>query len=98
MISSDTILKRTPDVVTRRIGDETIIVPVVAGVGHADDDLYTLRGTGQDLWERLDGTASLAGIAAALGEDYEVSAQEALQDVTGFCSELLKRKLLVHAV
>ncbi len=95
-MSGDSRLRRTPDVVTRRIGDETIIVPVVAGVGNADDDLYTLQGTGQDLWERLDGTASLAEIADALGKDYEVSAQEALQDVTGFCSELLKRKLLVQ--
>lgn len=96
MIQSDHILVPSPDVVARRIGEETILVPVVAGIGDADDDLYTLRDIGQEIWGRLDGRLSLADLTEALCEDYEVSSEEALQDVMGFCSELLARKLLVR--
>lgn len=82
------------DVVAREIEGEIIIVPLVAGMGDADDELYTLNETGRAVWERLDGVRTLADVAAALLSQYDDSETQLESDVLGFAREMVRRGIL----
>jgi hypothetical protein len=84
------------DVVAREIEGEIIIVPLVAGIGDMEDELYTLNETGRAIWTRLDGLKNLENIVEELSEEFESRDREIEEDVTGFVEELLKRKILVE--
>ena len=59
-VSLQTVCAPSDDIVAREIEGEIIIVPLVAGIGDADDELYTLNETGQAIWAHLDGQKTLA--------------------------------------
>jgi len=83
------------DVVAREIEGELILVPLTAGMGDMDDELYTLNETGKAIWSRLDGTRSLCQIAGELAAEYSTPAADIERDVTGLVTELARRKMLV---
>jgi hypothetical protein len=96
-VSMDTIYVPTDEIVAREIEGELIIVPLSAGIGDMEDELYALNETGREIWRRLDGTRSLAAIAAELSEEYAAPAAEIEQDIRGLVGELLKRRMLQAA-
>ncbi len=90
----ETICAPSDDVVAREIEGEIVIVPLTAGIGDADDELYTLNDTGRAVWQRLDGKRTLREVAASLTEEFEASAAELEADVLGFADELVQRGIL----
>jgi len=96
-VNLDSIYVPSKDVVAREIEGELIIVPIVAGIGDMEDELYTLNETGKAIWKRLDGKKSLRKIAEELSKEFESSSKEIEKDVIGFVNELLKRRMLVEA-
>lgn len=92
---ADAAYRPSEDVVARVIEGEIIIVPLVAGIGDMEDELFTLNPTGKAIWDRLDGQRTLAEVAADLSEEYE-GAREAIEtDVLGLVGELLERRMVV---
>jgi hypothetical protein len=85
------------DVVAREIEGELIIVPVAAGIGDAEDDLYTLNETGKAVWNKLDGQRSLNEVIEELSAEFEAAEGEIAGDVVGLIAELVQRKILVSA-
>ena len=83
------------DVVARIIDDELIIVPLVAGIGDMDDELYTMNETGKAIWSRLDGKKSLRTLAAELAMEFSAPPGKIEKDVLGLVTELVKRKMIV---
>jgi len=83
------------DVVVRKIEGETIIIPIVAGIGDLEDDLYALNETGQAIWEKLDGQKSVHAIIAELSIEYQAPIGEIQDDVIGIIEELDRRKVIV---
>jgi len=79
-------LTRAPGVIARTIGGETILVPVRRRA--QEMGLFTLNETGTFVWSRLDGAASLAEIARALCEAFEIEAPAADADVAAFAADL----------
>jgi hypothetical protein len=71
-----------------------VIVPLVAGIGDADDELYTLNETGQAIWKKLDGQRTLKDVAASLVSEYTTPLADLENDVLGFASELTRRGIL----
>ena len=96
-VNLDSIYVPSEDVVAREIEGELIIVPIVAGIGNMEDELYTLNETGKAIWKRLDGKKSMRKIAEELSDEFEASSEDIEKDVIGFVNELLKRKMLVEA-
>jgi len=90
------IYARSDDIVSREIEGEVIIVPLVAGIGDAEDELYTLNETGKAIWNRLDGKKTLQDIAKELAAEFDAPLQEIETDVAGLVNELVKRKMLVE--
>lgn len=83
------------DVVAREIEGELIIVPLVAGVGATDDELYTLNETGKAIWSRLDGQKTLGAVAEDLAAEFSAPPGEVGKDVLGLVNELIRRKMIV---
>ncbi len=83
------------EVVAREIEGELILVPLCAGIGEADDDLFTLNETGKATWARLDGRRPLRDVIRSLAEEYEAPEDVIQSDVLGLLDELLKRKMVV---
>lgn len=94
-IGPATVCAVSQDVVAREIEGELIIVPLTAGVGDMEDELYTLNETGRAVWARLDGVSTLGEIAADLSAEYESSGASIEADVVGLAEELVRRRMVV---
>jgi hypothetical protein len=94
-IHLETIYEVSDDVVAREIEDELIIVPLVAGIGDLEDELFTLNDTGKAIWKQLDGSNSLDAIVTNLVQEYAADRDEILQDVMGLMDELVRRKMVI---
>ncbi len=94
-IKRDAVYAVSDDVVAREIEGEIIIVPLVAGIGDLEDELFTLNETGKAIWDRLDGRRSLYDIITELGKDYQAPPEEIEADVLGLVAELVRRRMLV---
>ncbi len=93
-VTMEDICMPSEDVVARVIEDDMIIVPLVAGIGDADDELYTLNETARAIWQKLDGKKTLSLVAAELEEEFYSPAAKVKEDVLGFASEMIKRGIL----
>ena len=91
----DQVFEISKDIVVREIEGELIIVPIIAGIGDMEDELYTLNDTGKEIISRLNGKTSLANIAHTLSEEYNAPLEEIEQDILGLIVELLKRKMII---
>jgi Coenzyme PQQ synthesis protein D (PqqD) len=82
------------DIVAREIEGEIIIVPLTAGIGDAEDDLFSLNETGRAFWKLLDGKKTLTQIVKTLGENYAARQADIEKDILGLAGELLKRRMI----
>ncbi len=94
-IAADAVYKPSDDVVAREIEGEIIIVPLVAGIGDMEDELFTLNDTGKAIWDKLDGQRSLADVVTELSPEFEAEDGAIERDVLGLVAELVQRKMLV---
>ena len=81
------ILVRSESVVARVVAGETLIVPVRATVGDLAS-IYSFNGTGTLIWKLLESPRSVAQLATAVAQAYEVEPAQAERDVTNFVSEM----------
>jgi hypothetical protein len=86
--------KASQDVVTKELEDELIIVPIKAGVGDLNAEMFSLNRTGAAVWSRLDGTLSLIEIIKSLSSQYGVSEDEIKPDVMDLIESLLEKGLI----
>lgn len=93
-VTLESVCVPSENVVAREIEGDIVIIPVVAGIGDADDELYTLNETGRSIWQKLDGERTLDEVAEALAAEYGAAATELEADVLGFAGELVRRGIL----
>jgi hypothetical protein len=91
----DTIYIHSDEVVAREIEGQLIIVPLTAGIGDMQDELYSLNDTGKDIWDRLDGIHTLGEIASELAREYTAPVTDIERDITGLVAELTRRRMLM---
>lgn len=94
-ITLESICKPSEDIVSREIEGELIIVPITAGIGDMEDELYTLNETGRAIWDRLDGKTPLGDIVKALAEEYDAPPGDIGRDVQGIAAELVRRRIVI---
>jgi hypothetical protein len=95
-VNLDAAYVPSDNLVCREIEGELIIVPLVAGMGDMEDELFTLNETGRAIWAKLDGKKSLKTVTKELAAEYEAPPGEIKKDVIGLAEELLKRKMVVE--
>ena len=89
-----TICSPSEDVVAREIEGDIVIVPLVAGIGDAADELFTLNDTAKAIWKQLDGERTLEDVAKALASEFDVPLPVLQADVLGFAYEMTERRIL----
>lgn len=81
------IYKRSRDVVYRQIDGESILVPIRNNVGDLDS-IYNLNEVGAFVWNELDGEKRLNEIKDRILQEFDVSAEQAEEDLLGFIAQL----------
>ena len=87
ILERDEKLVRSQSVVARVVAGETLIVPVRAKVGDLAS-IYSFNGTGTLIWKLLESPKTVAQLATAIAQEYEVDPQQAELDVTAFVGEM----------
>ncbi len=97
-MSNDVLLNMiydpSDDVVVREIEGELIIVPLASGIGDMEDDLFSLNETGRAIWDKLDGVKTVEDVITELTGEFDAPKSEIEKDVTGFLTELMRRKMI----
>jgi hypothetical protein len=89
------VYKRSDAMVFRKIGDECILVPIRQGVGDLES-IYTLNETAARIWELLDGTAKGVEIRDKIIEEFDVTPEEAEEDLVHHLQELASIKAIIE--
>ena len=80
MNQQDRIYQKSPDIVSRKIADEIILVPIRRNVGDVES-IYTLNEVGAHVWELIDGNRQVEEIRELVVAEFEVSQGEAEEDL-----------------
>jgi len=83
----ETRIEKNRDFIAREIAGEYLLVPI----RRRPDDLeglYTLNTVGGRIWQLIDGRRRIADIGAEIVREFEVGADEALDDTADFINRL----------
>jgi Coenzyme PQQ synthesis protein D (PqqD) len=80
-------LVRSRSVVARVVAGETLIVPVRGKVGDLAS-IYSFNGTGTLIWKLLESPRTVAQLAEAVAQEYDVEPAQAERDVASFVGEM----------
>lgn len=86
----DTRLSIPPQVMSRLVGDETVLLDLESGT------YFGLDGVGKRIWESIDKGLTPRETAAVIVSEYEVDEATAQADVIEFVADLVERGLLVE--
>ena len=88
LLSPSTVLVRSDRLSWRVLDGEALILHPSAGT------LHRLNDTGTRLWELLDGARSLEAIATTLTDEYEITADDALEQLLALAGDLVEGDLV----
>ena len=94
MAGLKSILSQSAAVVTRKTGNEYVLVPITNNIADMNS-VYTLNETGAFIWEQIDGKRSIEEIIAALTAEYDIDNKNAEEDVLSFV-ENMSKYLIIH--
>jgi methyltransferase-like protein len=89
MSNLKSVPSHSPSIVTRKTGNEYVLVPVANNIADMNS-VYTLNETGAFIWEQIDGRKSIEDIIAALLSEFETDERTATEDVLSFLEEMKK--------
>jgi methyltransferase-like protein len=81
------IYRQDDSIVSRRIEDEVILVPIRQNVADLGS-IYTLNEVGAYIWEQIDGQRTTAEIVSLVAGEFEITEEEAQKDLTEFIEQL----------
>ncbi len=94
MAGLKSILSQSTAIVTRKTGNEYVLVPITNNIADMNS-VYTLNETGAFIWEHIDGKRTVEEIITELMNEYEIDKQNAESDVFIFISNMNKY-LIIH--
>ena len=89
------VYEKSDDIVSRKIADDYILVPVKRNVADMES-LYTLNETAARIWELIDGKRTVTEIKEKMIEDYEVTSEEAEGDLIEHLQQLAEIKAIIE--
>lgn len=85
--------KHTDGFVEQHVDGETVLVPLVNSVAQMNEVL-TLNELATFIYHRFENKTSLQLICKDIVEEYDVSEEDALNDLTDFLSLALRKKII----
>lgn len=92
-MQDSTVLKKNPDIVSRTIEDETILMPIYK-TSDEINCIYTLNDVGARIWELIDGKRSLTKIKKTLLEEFDTTEKELNTELDKFLKDLKEIKAI----
>jgi coenzyme PQQ biosynthesis protein PqqD len=92
-LTIDTVIKKSENIVFRKIEDEYILVPIVSSAADVES-IFNLNETGAAVWERIDGKKSIKDIIEEIKAEYENEGNQIENDVISFVREMTEAKLI----
>lgn len=89
----DKVYKKSDSIVSRKIADEFVLVPIRKNVGDLEN-IYTLNEVAARIWELIDGKKSVSDIKKKICQEFEVTAKETERDIKAFLSKLEKAEII----
>jgi len=89
MISISSIPSHSPSVVSKKIRDEYLLVPLASNIADMDS-LYRLNETGAFIWDSIDGHRTVSEIISLVTKEFETEAGVAEKDTIEFLSYIEK--------
>jgi methyltransferase-like protein len=94
MVNLKTVVSQSASIVTRKTGDEYVLVPIANNIADMNS-VYTLNETGAFIWEQIDGEKTLGAIIEAMTDEYDIDHLTAKSDVFSFIGNMSKY-LIIH--
>jgi len=89
MTGLKSILSHSSSVVTRKTGNEYVLVPIANNIADMNS-VYTLNETGAFIWEHINGKRSVEEIISALTMEYDIDNTIASKDAFSFIENMSK--------
>jgi hypothetical protein len=89
MAGLKSILSHSPSIVTRKTGNEYVLVPIANNIADMNS-VFTLNETGAFIWEQIDGKKNVEEIIRAVTEEYDIDNENASKDVFLFIDDMKK--------
>jgi len=94
MTNLKSILSHSPSIVTRKTGNEYVLVPVTNNIADMNS-VYTLNETGAFIWEQINGKRNVEEIISLLTDEYEIDNRKAEDDVFSFIDNMRKYLIII---
>jgi hypothetical protein len=94
MTGLKTIVSHSASIVTRKTGNEYVLVPITNNIADMNS-VYTLNETGAFIWDQMDGEKTLEEIISALTVEYDIDSANAETDIFSFIDNMSKY-LIIH--
>lgn len=86
--------QKNPDIVSRKIADEVILVPIRHNVGDLES-IYTLNEIAARTWELIDGKRTVVEIKEIMLNQFEVSEEEIEDDLMSLLDNFSKMRFII---
>jgi len=83
----------SPSIVTRKTGNEYVLVPVTNNIADMNS-VYTLNETGAFVWELIDGNKNVGDLIEAVINEYNIDRETATSDMMAFIDNMSKYLVL----
>lgn len=81
------IFRKKNECVLKKAGNEFLLVPIADNIASMNS-LYTLNEVGAFIWEKIDGSKTLAEIVQEVIAEYDVDEKTASQDILHFTEKI----------
>lgn len=89
MIELKSVPFHSPSIVTRKAGNEYVLVPVTNNIADMNS-VFTLNETGAFIWEQIDGKNNISDIIEKLTAEFDTDNDTAAKDVLSFMDDMKK--------
>jgi hypothetical protein len=89
MTDLESILSHSPSIVTRKTGNEYVLVPITNNIADMNS-VYTLNESGAFIWELIDGKKTVEELISAMTEEYDIDRESAKTDIFSFIDDMNK--------
>ncbi len=90
---TESVFRKSPNVVFRQIGDESILIPIANEVGDLSN-IYNLNEIGTKIWECIDGERDVTEICRLIADEYDAPMNVVMNDASEFIGSLDEIKFL----
>ncbi len=91
----DKVYKKSDSIVSRKIADEFILVPIRQNVGDLES-ISTLNEVAARIWELIDGKMKVREIKDKIVEEFEVTPKQAEKDLIVYLHQLKEIEAIIE--